>query len=396
MINILLVDDQELLCEVLTTWLQEESDFKVVGIAKNGKEGLSKIEMLKPDIVLMDIEMPEMDGLNAAQIISDRFPEVKVIFLSAHEEDEYLGKSLRTGAKGYLLKNTTAQELVTKIRDVYNSNSIVAPGGHGDVLTAMHNQLEELLKTYKQKFQEQLEKYQEYQELQDELALSEVSITEDEQKFSYLEEKLIQKQKEYLRQFQADNQSSWEAVKNEIANVTNQLTNDNQNLQSQVNQQIANLQKDLDTQIAQAGQEWSVQMVNLKEDLDTQIAQALKERIAQKDEMTISIEQIESKYRQELKSVIDPICTSFMEIEGQLKDMRNSIEQIEPKYHQKLISVVNPIRSSVQDFEEQIQKIRNWLIAAFLVAAVSISFSSWALISNVTSNSPAETTEANR
>ena len=374
MINILLVDDQELLCEVLTTWLQEESDFKVVGIAKNGKEGLSKIEMLKPDIVLMDIEMPEMDGLNAAQIISDRFPEVKVIFLSAHEEDEYLGKSLRTGAKGYLLKNTTAQELVTKIRNVYNSNSIVAPGGHGDVLTAMHNQLEELLKTYKQKFQEQLEKYQEYQELQDELALSEVSITEDEQKFSYLEEKLIQKQKEHLRQFQADNQSSWEAVKNEIANVTNQLTTDNQHLQSQVNQQ----------------------MLNLKEYLDTQLAQALKERIVQKDEMTISIEQIESKYRQELKSVIDPICTSFMEIEGQLKDMRNSIEQIEPKYHQKLISVVNPIRSSVQDFEEQIQKIRNWLIAAFLVAAVSISFSSWALISNVTSNSPAETTEANR
>ncbi len=374
MINILLVDDQELLCEVLTTWLQEESDFKVVGIAKNGKEGLSKIEMLKPDIVLMDIEMPEMDGLNAAQIISERFPEVKVIFLSAHEEDEYLGKSLRTGAKGYLLKNTTAQELVTKIRDVYNSNSIVAPGGHGDVLTAMHNQLEELLKTYKQKFQEQLEKYQEYQELQDELALSEVSITEDEQKFSYLEEKLIQKQKEHLRQFQADNQSSWEAVKNEIANVTNQLTTDNQHLQSQVNQQ----------------------MLNLKEYLDTQLAQALKERIAQKDEITPSIEQIESKYRQELKSVIDPICTSFMEIEGQLKEMRDSIEQIEPEYHQKLISVVNPIRSSVQDFEEQIQKIRNWLIAAVLVAAVSISFSSWALISNVTSNSPAETTEANR
>ncbi len=374
MINILLVDDQELLCEVLTTWLQEESDFKVVGIAKNGKEGLSKIEMLKPDIVLMDIEMPEMDGLNAAQIISDRFPEVKVIFLSAHEEDEYLGKSLRTGAKGYLLKNTTAQELVTKIRNVYNSNSIVAPGGHGDVLTAMHKQLEELLKTYKKKFQEQLEKSQEYQELQDELALSEVSITEDEQKFSYLEEKLIQKQKEYLRQFQADNQSSWEAVKNEIANVTNQLTTDNQHLQSQVNQQ----------------------MLNLKEYLDTQLAQALKERIVQKDEITPSIEQIESKYRQELKSVIDPICTSFMEIEGQLKEMRDSIEQIEPEYHQKLISVVNPIRSSVQDFEEKIQKIRNWLIAAVLVAAVSISFSSWALISNVTSNSPAETTEANR
>ena len=374
MINILLVDDQQLLCEVLKTWLQEESDFKVVGVAKNGKEGLSKIEMLQPDIVLMDIDMPEMDGLNAAQIISDRFPEVKVIFLSGYEKDDYLGKSLRTGAKGYLLKNTTAQELVTKIRNVYNSNSIVAPGGHGDVLKAMQTQLEELLTSYKHKFQEQLEKYQEYQELQDELALSEGSNPEDDQKFSQLEEQLIQKQKEHLRQFQADNHSSWEAIKNKIANVTNQLTTDNQNLQSQVDQQMVNLKEYLDAQLTQVREEWPVQ----------------------KDRTQLSLEEIESKYRQELKSTIDPICVSFMEIEGQLKAMRDSIEQIEPKYDQKLISIANPIRSSMQDFDEQIQKMRNWLIAAVLVAAVSISFSSWTLISNDTSNSSAETTEANR
>ena len=357
MINILLVDDQDLLCEVLKTWLQEESDFKVVGVAKNGKEGLSKIEMLLPDIVLMDIDMPEMDGLNAAQIISDRFPEVKVIFLSGHEEDDYLGKSLRTGAQGYLLKNTTAQELVTKIRNVYNSNSIVDPGENGAVLTTMQTQLEELLKSYKKKFQEQLQKYQEYQELQDELALSESSISD-----------------ESLRQFQADHQSSWEAIQNEVVKVTNQLTDDNQNLQDQINQQ----------------------MVNLKQDLDTQLAQALEELTAQKNEISPSIEQIESKYRLELKSTIDPICTSFLEIEGQLKNMRDSIEKIEPKYQQELISEVNPIRSSIQDFDEQIQKMRTWLIAGVLIAAVSISFSSWALISTVSSNSSVETTEANR
>ena len=374
MINILLVDDQELLCEVLKTWLQEESDLKVVGVAKNGKEALSKIEMFQPDIVLMDIDMPEMDGLNAAQIISDRFPEVKVIFLSGHEEDDYLGKSLRTGAKGYLLKNTTAQELVIKIRHVHNSNSIVAPGENGDILTVMQTQLEELLKTYKQKFQEQLKKYQEYQDLQEELDLSEESNQEQEQKFSQLEEKLITKQKENLRQFQADNQSSWEAIKNQIATVSNKLTNEYENLQSQVNQE----------------------MVDLKNALEAQLVQAEEELNSQKAQMQPSLAEIESIYRQELKSTIDPICTSFLEIEGQLKDMRNSIERIEPKSHQELISVVNPIRSSMHDFDEQIQRMRTWLIAAVLVAAVSISFSSWALISNVNSNSTAETTEANR
>lgn len=374
MINILLVDDQELLCEVLKTWLQEESDLKVVGVAKNGKEGISKIEMLQPDIVLMDIDMPEMDGLNAAQIISDRFPEVKVIFLSGHEEDDYLGKSLRTGAKGYLLKNTTAQELVTKIRNVHNSNSIVAPGENGEILTAMQTQLEELLKTYKQKFQKQFKKYQEYQELQEELALSEGEGPDQEQQFSQLEEQLVTRQKEHLRKFQADNQSSWEAVKNEITKVTEKLTTDNQNLQTQVNEQI----------------------VGVEQKLQSQLAQAEEKLIAQKDQIQPHLDEIESTYRRELKSTIDPICTSFLEIEGQLNNMRDSIEKIEPKYHQELIAVVNPIRSSIQDFDEQIQKMRTWLIAAVLVAAVSISFSSWALISANNSSSSSETTEATR
>ena len=374
MINILLVDDQELLCEVLKTWLQEESDLQVVGVAKNGKEGLSKIEMLQPDIVLMDIDMPEMDGLNAAQIISDRFPQVKVIFLSGHEEDDYLGKSLRTGAKGYLLKNTTAQELVTKIRNVHNGNTIVTTGENGDVLTAMQGQLEELLKTYKQKFQKQLKKAQEYQDLQEELALSGGETPDQTEQFSQLEEQLVAKQKEHLNKFQAENQSSWQAVQNEIAKVTDKLTTDNQHLQSQVNQQLVGVEQDLKTEFTQTLEAWAVQQ----------------------QENQPNLEDIETKYRQELKSTIDPICTSFLEIEGQLKDMRDSIDKIEPKYHQELISVVNPIRSSIQDFDEQIQKMRTWLIAAVLVAAVSISFSSWALISTVNSNSSTEQTEANR
>ena len=118
MIRILLVDDQALLCEVLKTWLEVEEDFQVVGIAHNGEEAIAKVEILQPDIVLMDIDMPHMNGINATQIIGERFPQAKVIFLSGHDDDVYLGKSMRSGAKGYLLKNTTAEELAHKIREV--------------------------------------------------------------------------------------------------------------------------------------------------------------------------------------------------------------------------------------------------------------------------------------
>ena len=125
MIDILLVDDQALLCEVLKTWLDVEEDIQVAGVAHNGQEAIVQVEKLQPDIVLMDIDMPKMDGLNATKIITQRFPKVKVIFLSGHDDDTYLGKSLRAGAKGYLLKNTTAEELVRKIRSVYDDVNLL-------------------------------------------------------------------------------------------------------------------------------------------------------------------------------------------------------------------------------------------------------------------------------
>ena len=81
MITILLVDDQALLCEMLKTWLDVEKDINVLGVAHNGQEAIAKVEQLQPDMVLMDIDMPQMDGLQATKIISQRFPKVKVIFL---------------------------------------------------------------------------------------------------------------------------------------------------------------------------------------------------------------------------------------------------------------------------------------------------------------------------
>jgi YesN/AraC family two-component response regulator len=328
MIRILLVDDQTLLCEVLKTWLEVEEDFQVIGVAHNGNEALSKIEMLQPDIVLMDIDMPEMDGLNATQIISERYPEVKVIFLSGHDEDDYLGKSLRAGAKGYLLKNTTAEELADKVRYVYHNSNSTALAVNHDTVVAIQTQLEELMETYRHKFQKQLENSHQSQAV---LAHYDVKLNE-------IEASLSQRQEEALRQIKHDNQLTWQSFHQEISSIHNQFNSANRNLSSQVNQQIVNLKKELDSELGNALEDWSRQRV------------ALQEWAVQRDEMQLSAEEFQSKYRKEL------------------------------------LSTINPFRASFRDVDRQIRTMRNWLIGTVLLAAMSLTFSSWLIASNFVSN----------
>lgn len=128
MIRILLVDDQTILCEMMQTWLEKEPDFQVVGSAHDGETAIAQVEALQPDIVLLDIQMPGMDGVAATQIICQRFAATKVIVLSGHDDDTYLTNALRAGAKGYLLKNTAAAELSSTIRSVHKGYSQVGPG----------------------------------------------------------------------------------------------------------------------------------------------------------------------------------------------------------------------------------------------------------------------------
>lgn len=128
MIRILLVDDQAILCQALQTWLERESDLEVVGSAHDGETAIEQVEALKPDVVLLDIQMPGMDGITVTQILSQRFGQTKVIVLSGYDNDAYLGDALRAGAKGYLLKNTAAEDLANTIRSVYKGYSQVGPG----------------------------------------------------------------------------------------------------------------------------------------------------------------------------------------------------------------------------------------------------------------------------
>ena len=119
MINVLIADDQKFVRKTLESYLEFESDLKVVGFAENGEVAIDRVETLKPDIVLMDIEMPIMDGFAATKTIAERFSDTRVLILSSHDKEQDVARALTLGAKGYWLKNNTAKELTDSIRHVH-------------------------------------------------------------------------------------------------------------------------------------------------------------------------------------------------------------------------------------------------------------------------------------
>jgi membrane fusion protein, multidrug efflux system len=128
MIKILLVDDQKMFREGLQILLESEEDIQIIGTAENGINAIEQVEKLKPDLVLIDMEMPVLDGASATKIITKQFSNTKVLILSSYDNDEYVTKSLSVGANGYLLKNTNPQEIARAIRSVHQGYSQIAPG----------------------------------------------------------------------------------------------------------------------------------------------------------------------------------------------------------------------------------------------------------------------------
>lgn len=114
---ILIADDQRLFADGLRVVIESrEPRFRVVGVATNGKEAVAMAGDLRPDIILMDVRMPEMDGVMATKLIHEKYPDIKILILTTFDDDEYVTYSLRNGAIGYLLKNRPAEELVDSIR----------------------------------------------------------------------------------------------------------------------------------------------------------------------------------------------------------------------------------------------------------------------------------------
>ncbi|MBD2208712.1 response regulator transcription factor [Calothrix sp. FACHB-156] len=127
-IRLLIVDDQSLIRQGLKAMLEQERDLLVVGDAENGKVALEMVAELQPDVVLMDLRMPEMDGRTATKQIVENFPHIKVLVLSTFDDDTSLAGAMRAGAKGYLLKDMPSSELANAIRFGHYGYTQFGPG----------------------------------------------------------------------------------------------------------------------------------------------------------------------------------------------------------------------------------------------------------------------------
>lgn len=127
MIRVLIADDQELIRESLKIVLSAEKDIEVVATVANGVEALEKARRYHPDVILMDIRMPEMDGVECTKRVKEDYPEIHIIILTTFDDDEYIYGALKYGASGYLLKGIAMKELSSSIRTVVEGHAMINP-----------------------------------------------------------------------------------------------------------------------------------------------------------------------------------------------------------------------------------------------------------------------------
>lgn len=127
MISIMIADDQELIRESLKIVLDQHADMKVTALAENGRQLMDLLAAQQPDIILMDVRMPELDGVQATRIVKERYPSVRIIILTTFDDDEYVFNALKYGASGYLLKGVSVPELTRAIRTVVSGGAMINP-----------------------------------------------------------------------------------------------------------------------------------------------------------------------------------------------------------------------------------------------------------------------------
>ena len=126
-IRLLLVDDHEVVRRGLRMLLENEADLNIVGEASTGKEAMKMVETLKPDVVIMDITLPDISGIDATQRIKDAHPEVAVVALTIHEDQQYFFEMLQVGASGYVPKRAAPDDLISAIRATYRGEMYIYP-----------------------------------------------------------------------------------------------------------------------------------------------------------------------------------------------------------------------------------------------------------------------------
>ena len=133
-IKLMIVDDHTVVRDGLASMLERQDDFQVIGQASNGLEAVERVSALQPDVILMDLRMPELDGVEAMRCISSERPGTRFIVLTTYDSDEYIFDAIEAGAKEYLLKDTSRDDLFEAVRAVHRGESGIEPGVAARVL----------------------------------------------------------------------------------------------------------------------------------------------------------------------------------------------------------------------------------------------------------------------
>lgn len=133
-IKVLIADDHRVVREGLSAILKSNEDIQVVGEACDGQEAVEKARALLPDVILMDISMPKMSGIEATRVIKREFPHIGIVALTMYEEQQYIFDLVRAGATGYLLKDTDTAQIVAAIRAIYHGESLIHPSVASKIL----------------------------------------------------------------------------------------------------------------------------------------------------------------------------------------------------------------------------------------------------------------------
>jgi two-component system, NarL family, response regulator LiaR len=140
MIRILICDDQELVCEGLKAILSTDPELEIAGIAHNGAEAIDLLPICRPDLVLMDLKMPVLNGIHAIRKIRQQYPQIQVLVLTTYDADEWVFDAIRSGACGYLLKDTPREQLIASIKQAIAGQTPVDPGVAGKLFSHVVNQ----------------------------------------------------------------------------------------------------------------------------------------------------------------------------------------------------------------------------------------------------------------
>jgi DNA-binding NarL/FixJ family response regulator len=137
MIRLLICDDQMIVCEGLRVIFDSDPEIDVVGIVNDGAQAIDAIPGLQPNLVLMDLKMPIMNGVQATRIIREQFPDTHVLVLTTYDADEWVFDAIRSGAEGYLLKDTPRENLIRAVKDTVAGKTHIDPSVAGKVLSAV-------------------------------------------------------------------------------------------------------------------------------------------------------------------------------------------------------------------------------------------------------------------